>query len=96
MRQPYVRQPCASSLGPFADLTELGFSVDLGDHSSNTLQWSKVNVTAGTKVLISVMDDKEQEGWSGVVSSGNVSIPIYFLISCLSRSPSSRATIVLA
>lgn len=40
--------------------------------------------------MISILDDKDEEGWSGVVSSVNVSIPTYLLISFLSRSPSSR------
>jgi len=42
--------------------------VDLGDHESNTFNWSKVNITAGTKVMVSILDDKEQEGWSGVIT----------------------------
>ena len=79
MRCPSVRHPRASSLGPFADLTKFGFSVDLGDHDSNTLKWSKANITAGTKVMISILDDKDEEGWSGVVSSGSVPIPIHWL-----------------
>ena len=68
MRRPSVRYPYAVGLGGFADLTKFGLSVDLGVHNSNHFQWSKVNITAGTKVLISVLDDKDQEGWSGVVS----------------------------
>ena len=31
--------------------------------------------------MISILDDKGEEGWSGVVSSVNVSIPTYWLIS---------------
>lgn len=42
--------------------------VDLGDHDSNKFQWSKVNIAAGTKVMISVLDDKDEEGWSGVIT----------------------------
>jgi len=51
----------------------LGFSVDLGDHNTNTFDWSKVNVAAGSKVMISILDDKDEEGWSGAVSRENVS-----------------------
>jgi len=90
MRRPSVRHTRSSSLGPFADPAKFGFSVDLGDHDSNKLAWKEVNITAGTKVMISILDDKDEEGWSGVVSSINVSIPAYWLISFLSRSPSSR------
>jgi len=42
--------------------------VDLGDHDSNKFEWSKVNVAAGTKVMISILDDKDEEGWSGVIT----------------------------
>jgi len=42
--------------------------VDLGDLTSNTFQWSKVNITAGTQVMISVLDDTDVEGWSGVIT----------------------------
>jgi len=44
------------------------FLVDLGDHDSNQFDWSKVNITAGTKVMISVLDNKDDEGWSGVIT----------------------------
>jgi len=81
MRRCSVRHTRASSFGPFADPTKFGFSVDLGDHDSNHYKWPKVNVTAGAKVMISILDDKGEEGWSGVVSSVNVSIPTYWLIS---------------
>jgi hypothetical protein len=42
--------------------------VDLGDHDSNEYKWPEVNVAAGSKVLISVLDEKEEEGWSGVIT----------------------------
>ena len=51
----------------FANLTKLVFSVDLGDHNTNSFEWSKVNVAAGTKVMISILDNKDEEGWSGAV-----------------------------
>jgi hypothetical protein len=73
------------------DLMKPGSSVDLGDHDSNKFDWTKVNVAAGTKVMISILDDEDEEGWSGVVSRKNVSLPIYSLIFSLSRLPSSRA-----
>jgi len=42
--------------------------VDLGDKDSNKFEWPKVNITAGTKVMISVLDDKDDEGWSSVIT----------------------------
>ena len=60
-----------------ADLTKLGSSVDLGDHSDNTVQWPKVNVAAGTKVMISILDDKDEEGWSGVVSPKSLPVDLF-------------------
>jgi len=78
MRRPSVGHSCASGLELFTDLVKPGFSVDLGDKDSNKFEWSKVNITAGTKVMISVLDDKDDEGWSSVVSRENV-FPIDFL-----------------
>jgi hypothetical protein len=92
MRRCHVCDPLsARDLGVFADLAEPGFSVDLGDHDTNQLQWSKVNIPAGTQVTISVMDGNDDEGWSGSVSCGNVSLPICSLIFFLSRLPLRRA-----
>jgi len=59
---------------------ELESSVDLGDHDTTTFQWPKVNVAAGTKVMISILDDKDEEGWSGPVSRKNVSLLTYSLM----------------
>lgn len=90
MRRPSVRYPYGVGLGASADLTKFGLSVDFGDHDSNQFQWSKVNITAGTKVLISVLDDKDQEGWSGVVSFDFIFL--YRFIGSLSLPPDYRRT----
>lgn len=78
--------------GVFSDLTKLGFSVDLGDHDTNGYQWPKVNLAAGTKVMISVLDDKEEEGWSGIVSSETRLSTGIFTYALPFRLPSSRVT----
>lgn len=49
-------------------LTKPRLSADLGDIETNTYQWSKVTIPAGTSVMISVLDTDGQEGWSGAVS----------------------------
>ena len=81
--------PHAPDLRVLSDLTKPGFSVDLGDLDSNKFDWAKVNISAGTQVMISVLDGQDQEGWSGVVSSKNVSpLPVCSLIFPLRRLPS--------
>ncbi|KAI0264479.1 hypothetical protein BC834DRAFT_1042389 [Gloeopeniophorella convolvens] len=39
---------------------------DLGDHNSSSLTWT-VSIPAGKKVLVSVLDGKSQEAWSGPI-----------------------------
>ncbi|KAI0777044.1 hypothetical protein BC629DRAFT_629799 [Irpex lacteus] len=52
-------QPCDSLL------------VDLGDHSNGALTWPGThNLTAGTKVQISLEDSKGEEAWSSVITVG--------------------------
>ncbi|KAI0091259.1 hypothetical protein BDY19DRAFT_991827 [Irpex rosettiformis] len=52
-------QPCDSLL------------VDLGDHSNGALTWPGThNLTAGTKVQVSLEDDKGDEAWSSVITVG--------------------------
>jgi hypothetical protein len=75
----------------FADLMKPGCSVDFGYLDSNTFQWPQVNITAGTQVLISIVDQNDDEGWSGVVSGENVFPPVHSLMLFPSRSPSGRA-----
>jgi len=41
---------------------------DLGDVDTNTLQWSKVSIPAGTQLMVSVLDANDQEGWSGTIT----------------------------
>jgi hypothetical protein len=41
---------------------------DLGDIDTNTYQWSKVTIPAGTSVMVSVLDTDGQEGWSGAIT----------------------------
>lgn len=92
MRRPHVCRPCVSGFGVFANLTKLGSSVELGDNfTSNSFTWSKVNITANTQVMISVLDVNDGEAWSGAVGHGNVFLSIQWLI-FLSRLPSSQAT----
>lgn len=47
------------------------YIADLGDAiDTNSYQWSKVPIPAGTQVMISVLDSTGQEGWSGAVTVG--------------------------
>ena len=43
-------------------------SADLGDHNGLSMTW-KVNLAAGTKVMLSLEDGSSDEAWSGDVSS---------------------------
>ncbi|KAF9647976.1 hypothetical protein BDM02DRAFT_3129388 [Thelephora ganbajun] len=42
--------------------------VDFGDQNTNTYQWSKVNLPAGSKVQVSILDANDLEGWSGPIT----------------------------
>ncbi|KAI0775171.1 hypothetical protein BD413DRAFT_603146 [Trametes elegans] len=42
--------------------------VDLGDHDMNHISWNNVTLDVGTKLMVSVLDAKDEEGWSGVVA----------------------------
>ena len=52
-------------------MVELSFpplsSVDLGDIQATLTNW-KVNLPAGTEVVLSVIDAKDQEAWSKKVT----------------------------
>jgi len=37
---------------------------DLGDHNGLSMTWKQVNIPAGTKVLVSLEDGNEDDGWS--------------------------------
>lgn len=55
--------PASDPCGDY--IADLGDSVD-----TNSYQWSKVTIPAGTQVLVSVLDSTGQEGWSGPVTVG--------------------------
>jgi hypothetical protein len=42
---------------------------DLGDHDENHMTWTN-KLPAGTKVMLSVLDANEDEGWSGEITVG--------------------------
>ncbi|EIN09775.1 hypothetical protein PUNSTDRAFT_125835 [Punctularia strigosozonata HHB-11173 SS5] len=43
---------------------------DLGDHSGASMTWKNINFAAGTKVMLSLEDDNEDEAWSGEITIG--------------------------
>lgn len=42
--------------------------VEFGDVYINKLDWSQVNITAGSTVMIFVLDGNNQEAWSGAIT----------------------------
>ncbi|KAF7327679.1 hypothetical protein MKEN_00347300 [Mycena kentingensis (nom. inval.)] len=40
---------------------------DLGDHSGTSMKWN-VTFPAGTKLMVSIEDSDEEEGWSGAIT----------------------------
>jgi hypothetical protein len=45
-------------------MSQTSLSADLGDHNGLSMTWKQVNIPAGTKVLVSLEDGNEDDGWS--------------------------------